>query len=151
MGPFQENDAPYFRAGLAFSSANQHKALARNERGTENDGIITAYEIFANMDLTGTDLVVLSACETGLGTVTQGEGVYGLRRAFQMVGARSVVMSLWSVKDETTAALIASFYGNLAQGMNKSTALHDAMRKIKNEVNSHPYFWAPFVYAENLN
>lgn len=150
-GYMQEQDTPYFQAGLALTYANNHKTFADYERGTENDGIITAYEIFANMDLTGTDLVVLSACETGLGTVTQGEGVYGLRRAFQMVGAHSVVMSLWSVRDETTAALIASFYGNLAQGMNKSKALHDAMRKVKNEVNSHPYFWAPFVYAENLN
>ncbi|MCB0296589.1 MAG: CHAT domain-containing protein [Calditrichaeota bacterium] len=147
--PFQENEFAYMQTGLALSRYNQHKTLAQYERGTENDGVVTAHEIFANMDLTGTDLVVLSACETGLGTIKQGEGVYGLRRAFQMAGAQSVVMSLWRVKDKTTAALMSAFYENLANGMDKSTALHRAMLKIKTGISTHPYFWAPFIYAES--
>jgi len=100
------------------------------------------------MNLEGTELVVLSACETGLGEVKSGEGVYGLRRAFQMAGVRTVISALWPVSDEATAELMGELYstkkGNIPQLMQKVAV--DRIRKLRKKGQSdHPYSWGAFI------
>ncbi|MDP3097763.1 MAG: CHAT domain-containing protein, partial [Syntrophales bacterium] len=137
---------PFLRAGLALAGAN--RSLAQ-EGVTE--GILTAEKILG-LNLRGTDLVVLSACETGMGDVKNGEGVYGLRRAFTQAGAKSLVMSLWEVPDRETKELMVSFYENLQSGkMNRAEALRNAALKQRETVKSryghdNPYYWGAFVF-----
>ncbi|MFZ4441274.1 MAG: CHAT domain-containing protein, partial [Syntrophales bacterium] len=137
---------PFLRAGLALAGAN--RSLAQ-EGVTE--GILTAEKILG-LNLRGTDLVVLSACETGMGDVKNGEGVYGLRRAFTQAGAKSLVMSLWEVPDKETKELMVSFYKNLKSGkMNRAAALRNAALKQRETVKArygsdNPYYWAAFVF-----
>jgi CHAT domain-containing protein len=100
------------RSGLAFANANRPDDAGSAVERPGDDGLFTALEL-AGADLSGVDLVVLSACETGLGRVAGGEGVLGLQRAFQVAGARTVVASLWKVNDGATQALMAAFYSNL--------------------------------------
>ena len=122
------------------------------------DGFLTAAEIL-NLDINA-DLVVLSACETGLGEIKTGEGVIGLTRAFMYAGAPSIVVSLWSVESGSTARLMEVFYENLLSGMTKSEALRQAKIKfikgqeVMNGENisfSHPFFWAPFILVGRNN
>jgi hypothetical protein len=117
---FDEN--PLLLSGLFFAGANLH-GEGSDDAGAE-DGILTAYEVSA-LDLEGTELVVLSACETGLGEVAEGEGVYGLRLAFQMAGARTVVSALWPVSDEATAVMMGQLYGR------SDEVLPEAMRRVQ--------------------
>ena len=137
---------PFLRAGLALAGAN--RSLAQ-EGVTE--GILTAEKILS-LNLRGTDLVVLSACETGVGDVKNGEGVYGLRRAFTQAGAKSLVMSLWEVPDKETKELMVSFYQNLKSGkMNRTAALRHAALKQRETVKArygsdNPYYWGAFVF-----
>jgi CHAT domain-containing protein/outer membrane protein assembly factor BamE (lipoprotein component of BamABCDE complex) len=137
---------PFLRAGLALAGAN--RSLAQ-EGVTE--GILTAEKILG-LNLRGTDLVVLSACETGVGDVKNGEGVYGLRRAFTQAGAKSLVMSLWEVPDRETKELMVSFYQNLQSGkMNRAEALRHAALKQRETVKTrygsdNPYYWGAFVF-----
>jgi CHAT domain-containing protein len=93
------------------------------------------------------DLVVLSACETGLGRMVRGEGVLGLPRAFFYAGARSVLVSLWSVSDRSTAQLMTTFYESLiGKGETTSEALSNAKETLRKKSNTaHPFYWAPFV------
>jgi CHAT domain-containing protein/Tfp pilus assembly protein PilF len=117
------------------------------DSGSAEDGFLHTFEIF-NLHLKA-DLVTLSACETGLGKLSRGEGLIGLTRAFMYAGTPSVVVSLWSV-DESTAVLMKSFYQNLKKGMSKAEALRQAKLKLirTNEGGmsfAHPFFWAPFV------
>ena len=136
---------PMLRSGLVLAGANRLDGTA-DEGGTD-DGILTAMEA-GQLSLEGTSLVVLSACETGIGTASRGQGVFGLRRAFETAGAESVVMSLWSVPDEETADLMANFYENLQEGVTRSlqqaSLAQLATRRAANGA-AHPFFWGAFV------
>jgi hypothetical protein len=135
-------DEPMLRSGLAFSGANQH------HRGS-NDGILTALEALS-LDLTGTELVVLSACETGVGEATGGEGVYGLRRALLIAGAQTQVMSLWKIDDETTSRLMQGYYRAVVDGRGRAEALRDVQLSLARDSKyRHPYYWASFIVSGN--
>ena len=109
--------------------------------------MLTALEA-SGLDLWGTKLVVLSACETGVGKVTNGEGVYGLRRALVIAGAESLVMTLWQVDDLATRDLMTGYYKRLQTGTGRSAALRDVQLEImSNAKYTHPYYWASFVPA----
>jgi hypothetical protein len=131
---------PLLRAGLALAGANGRKSGAE-------DGILTALEA-AGLDLDGTYLVVLSACETGLGDVQNGDGVYGLRRALFIAGAATEVTSLWKVDDQATRDLMVSYYQKLERGGGRSASLHEVQRSmLAQRATSHPYYWASFVVS----
>ena len=136
---------PLLQSGLLLAGANLHGKGAK-EAGAE-DGILTALEVSA-LDLRGTDLVVLSACETGLGKVEQGEGVYGLRRAFQMAGAKTVVSSLWQVPDMESMKFMKSLYSMNSQTypelMQKVASQRIAEARLRGRP-THPFSWGAFV------
>jgi CHAT domain-containing protein/Tfp pilus assembly protein PilF len=124
------------QAGLAMAGANQGPA-----------GIVTAREI-AGLDWSGTQLVVLSACQTGTGAVASGDGVYGLRRALVVAGAASQVVSLWNVADASTAALMRDYYAALRQGTGRAEALRQAKRQLMRQAGyAHPFYWSAFIPA----
>ncbi len=131
---------PLFRSGLLFSQAKNSL-----EDKTNGEGILTAFEAM-NLDLDNTQLVVLSACETGLGEIKNGEGVYGLQRAFQSAGAKTVLMSLWNVSDQKTSDFMYLFYENwLTKGQTKTNAFRNAqLFMVKNKENT-PFHWGGFV------
>jgi tetratricopeptide (TPR) repeat protein len=127
-GPGMEN--PMLRSGLALAGANTFLRGAAPPPEAE-DGLLTAEDV-AGLDLLDTELVVLSACETGLGGVHVGEGVFGLRRAFTVAGVKTLVMSLWKVPDLATAFLMARFYDNLLmRGLERDLALSEAQRATR--------------------
>ena len=148
-GQQAQEDAAMTRSGLLFSGANNalKKSYVRQE-GVE-DGILTAQEI-ARLDLRGADLLVLSACQTGLGEVS-GEGVFGLQRGFKKAGVNTILMSLWEVDDEATQLLMTQFYKGLTKGLSKTDALkaaQAAVRTNKNRDFSSPYYWAAFILLD---
>ena len=145
------------RSGLIFSGGNNHWAtLKENSTSAQmDDGILTAEEI-AHMNLIGTNLTVLSACQTGLGEVT-GEGVFGLQRSFKKAGVQSLLMSLWEVDDEATQLLMTAFYAHFAQGKTKRDALKAAQQEVRGhqfirgdkEISGKaPCFWAGFILMD---
>jgi len=139
------SENPLLLAGLFLAGANQNGSAA-DKLGRE-DGIVTAEEV-ANLNLNGVQLVVLSACETGLGEVHNGEGVYGLRRSFQMAGARTVMSALWQVDDKSTADLMADLFvqdqRSIAESMRES-ALKQIQKRRASHQSDHPFYWAAFV------
>jgi CHAT domain-containing protein/Flp pilus assembly protein TadD len=143
-----QTENPLLRSGLALAGANRRSTAGAGE----DDGILTAEEV-AGLDLTGLDWAVLSACDTGLGVVRVGEGVLGLRRAFQMAGARTVIMSVWSVEDRSTRQWMRALYrGRFERGLDTADAVHQAglstLRTRRAATGSgHPFFWAGFVAA----
>lgn len=133
------------RAGLLFAGANRAWSGREAIPGID-DGILTANEI-SNLNLSSTDMVVLSACETGLGVDGASEGVFGLQRAFKLAGVNTILMSLWKVPDAQTSELMQTFYSNWLGGMDRHAAFSAAQRKIK-ESNPNPYYWAGFVMLD---
>jgi CHAT domain-containing protein len=128
------------RSGLALAGFNPRKS-------GEEDGVLTALES-AGLDLRGTQLVVLSACETGVGDVANGEGVYGLRRAFVLAGAESQLISLWKVDDIGTKEWMVKYYDKLLANAGRSDALRQTQLEFLKHPNyNHPYFWAAFILS----
>jgi len=147
--PFKASDHPMIRSGLILAGANYAWKTGRPAPQSE-DGILTAYEV-AQMNLQNTELVVLSACETGLGDIKSSEGVYGLQRAFKIAGAKYLLMSLWQVPEEATTLLMTRFYHNwLDEKMPMREALEAAQTWLRGyrTVYDNPYFWAGFVLVE---
>ena len=136
-------DNPLLRAGLAFAGINANAAVL-GEIDTSNDGVLTALEVLS-LDLSGTRLVILSACETGLGEIHEGEGVYGLRRAFQEAGVQSIINSLWEVSDAGTQTLMTAVYKRLLAGEAPHKALRDSQIEMLRKAEwSAPYIWSAF-------
>ncbi len=142
LGRLPQN--PLLRSGLALAGANtwlKHGPLPEEAE----DGLLTAEDV-TGLDLSGTELVVLSACETGLGEVRTGDGVFGLQRAFILAGARTLVMSLWTVPDEATRLLIEDFYDRILRGQPKAEALRQAQQALRaRPAYSNPVNWGAFV------
>jgi len=142
------SEDPMLRSGLFFAGANRALSGAPSPMDLE-DGVLTAYEA-TGLNLQGTELVVLSACDTGLGQVKSGEGVFGLRRAFQEAGAESVLMSLWAPPDRETQELMTLFYHKWLSGMDKHEALRAAQLEMRRRVEARyghdlPFYWGAFV------
>jgi tetratricopeptide (TPR) repeat protein/CHAT domain-containing protein len=140
---------PMLRSGLYFAGANRTLSGKASTQGEDN-GVLTSLEA-GNLNLRGTELVVLSACNTGQGDVKDGEGVFGLRRALQEAGAQKVLMSLWSVPDEETLELMNLFYAKWLSGIETHQALKEAQLEMREKVRSAhdgkdlPYYWGAFV------
>ena len=131
---------PLLRSGLALAGANLKSSTSEN-------GILTAMEA-SGLNLRGTRLVTLSACDTGIGEVRTGEGVYGLRRAFVLAGAESLVMSLWPVSDYVTREMMTDYYRGLRQGLGRSEALRQVkLAMLKRRTREHPFYWASFIQS----
>ena len=132
---------PLLRAGLALAGANI--------RGTTDpdDGVLTALEA-SRLNLWGTRLVALSACDTGVGEVRNGDGVYGLRRAFVLAGAESLLMSLWPVSDTWTERQMRSYYQNLKLGKGRGESLRLVqLDMLARNPRLHPFYWANFIQS----
>jgi CHAT domain-containing protein len=132
-------DSPLLRSGLALAGVNEHKE--------DDNGILTALEV-TGLNLWGTKLVTLSACDTGVGEVKNGDGVHGLRRALVLAGSETQVMSLWAVSDKATRELMVAYYGRLKQGQGRGEALRRVqLEMLKNVNRRHPYYWASFIQS----
>ncbi|MDP2388322.1 MAG: CHAT domain-containing protein [Bacteroidota bacterium] len=141
---FVKNKNPLMRSGLVLAGANDVWNI-RYKTGNEEDGVLTAQEV-ATLDLQKTGLVVLSACETGLGDIKGSEGVYGLQRAFKMAGAKFIVMSLWQVPDKETAEFMELFYSNMIKNKDIRQAFTLTQKAMRKKYD--PYYWAAFVLVE---
>jgi hypothetical protein len=148
LPPPGTGENPLVLAGLVLAGANRRSAAGSGE----DDGILTAEEI-ASLDLAGVEWAVLSACDTGVGEIKAGEGVFGLRRAFQVAGARTLIMSLWSVDDEATRSWMKALYqGRLESHLDTADAVRHASLEVledrrKRNLSTHPFYWAAFVAA----
>jgi CHAT domain-containing protein/tetratricopeptide (TPR) repeat protein len=143
-GPLPEN--PLLRSGLALAGANTWLQGGTPPEDAE-DGLLTAEDV-SGLDLLATELVVLSACDTGLGEVRTGEGVFGLQRAFTLAGAKTLVMSLWSVPDQQTRELMEDFYQRILNGQPRADALRDAQLALRRKYPD-PFFWGAFICQGN--
>jgi CHAT domain-containing protein/Tfp pilus assembly protein PilF len=138
--PEELRDSPLLRSGIALAGANAC-------RSGHNEGLLTASEA-SGLDLYGTRLVVLSACETGVGEAEAGDGVYGLRRALVLAGAETQVMSLWPVDGAATAELMKAYYEALARGGGRSEAMRQVqLAMLHDSRREHPYYWAAFIVS----
>ncbi|MBD0326125.1 MAG: CHAT domain-containing protein, partial [Pyrinomonadaceae bacterium] len=134
-----KSENPLLRSGLILAGAN------RQQSGPGEDGVLTALEA-AGLDLWSTKLVVLSACETGVGEIRNGDGVYGLRRALVLAGAESELMSLWQVSDRETRELMVEYYKRLQKGEGRTAALRQVqLWMLRRRRSAHPYYWASFI------
>lgn len=136
-------------SGILFSGANL-TLKGHSIPDSIPDGVLTAEEL-SNLNLSQTQLAVLSACETGLGATTE-EGVWGLQRGFKLAGVKSLLMSLWKVEDKATAQMMQYFYENIASGLSKPEALQNAQKKMRERRRtSQPYYWAGWILLDGLN
>ncbi|CAN5334901.1 hypothetical protein BH09BAC6_BH09BAC6_09380 [soil metagenome] len=143
---YREAENPLMRAGLVFASANR-SWLGNAVAEGEDDGILTAYEL-ANMNLNNTQLVVLSACETGVGEIINGEGVYGLQRALRQAGVKKMIVSLWPVPDSETAEMMQLFYRSLTDSGNINESFRRAQAQMRSKYPAKPSLWAGFTLIE---
>ncbi|MFN0173425.1 MAG: tetratricopeptide repeat protein [Saprospiraceae bacterium] len=154
---FKISEHPMIRSGLLLAGANHAWKTGKPLKPGMEDGILTAYEI-SQMNLSNTELVVLSACETGLGDIQGNEGVYGLQRAFKIAGAKYLIMSLWQVPDKQTSLLMTTFYkkwlpsdAEALAGKEQKMTIPEAFRAAQKELRDaglDPYQWAGFVLVE---
>jgi CHAT domain-containing protein len=140
---FLNNKNPMMRSGLVFAGAN--RVWSEDWGRTDNEGVLTAYEV-SNLNMRNTHLVVLSACETGLGDIKGSEGVYGLQRAFKMAGVKYIIMSLWQVPDKETVEFMEKFYKKLLKEKDVRQAFNETQKEMRKKYD--PYFWAAFVLVE---
>ena len=138
----QHIENPLLRSGLALAGVNTW-SKGGNLPVEAEDGLLTAEDVTA-LDLLDTECVVLSACETGLGDVQAGEGIFGLRRAFLVAGARAVLVSLWRVPDRETQELMGDFYGRILAHQPRGAALRQAQLQLKQR-HPHPRIWGAFI------
>ena len=137
---------PLLRSGLALAGFNSRQNKQSNNT---DDGVLTALEV-AGLNLRGTELVVLSACETGLGDVKTGDGVYGLRRALVIAGSQTQLLSLWLVDDGGTKDLMVKYYEKVKVGKGRHEALRETQLEfLNNPKYQHPYYWASFIPSGN--
>ncbi|MBN4082140.1 CHAT domain-containing protein, partial [bacterium AH-315-B15] len=142
MNTFVNSTNPMMRSGLAFAGAND----VWNRLSIEGeDGVLTAAEV-ATLDLRKAELVVLSACETGLGDIKEFEGVYGLQRSFKMAGVKYLIMSLWQVPDKETSQFMTTFYKQLAKTNDIKLSFDETQREMRKKYD--PYYWAAFVLLD---
>ena len=141
-------DNPMYYSGLLFAGANNVFGKHMKMPKDIEDGVVTASEISA-LDLRGLDLVVLSACQTGLGDVKD-DGVFGLQRGFKKAGAHTILMSLWSVSDKATGIMMTNFYNALINGSNRHDALRYAQQQVRNAGFNDPYYWAAFIMLDDI-
>jgi len=152
-GFFSENaknsvaNNPLHNAGLFFSGANDAWTNEACKEDSDNDGIMRASDI-ALMNLSNCHLAVLSACETGLATASNGDGIFGLQRAFKLAGADKVIMSLWSVSDYHTSELMEFFYDSISEGEETNQAFDIAVRHMRENYPNAPEYWAGFVLLD---
>jgi CHAT domain-containing protein/Tfp pilus assembly protein PilF len=144
---------PLLRSGLVFAGANRTIRGTTRTGSLDEDGILSAFEL-SGLNLSGTQLVVLSACESGVGETFTGEGVFGIRRAFQHAGSESILMSLLKVPDRETSVLMEGFYRRWLGGMSKRDALRQSALEIlrncrEKRGHGHPLLWGGFVLAGN--
>ena len=141
---YNVNENVLLRSGVLFAGAGNRSSLTT---GAIDNGVLTSYEVM-NLDFENTDVVVLSACETGLGDVMSGEGVFGLQRAFMIAGAKAVIMSLWKVDDEATKQLMVNFYKNWLSSGEMEESFAKAQKSVRDEFK-HPYYWGSFILLKN--
>ena len=137
----------YLKSKLILAGAADKESFFLSDYEKFEDGYLTAYEVI-QLELSTTQIVVLSACETGLGEVQSGEGVWGLQRAFQLAGARNVMGSLWKISDVATAGFMEAFYKSYFSGTGTQTAYKAAMTETRKSF-AHPYFWGAFILNGN--
>ncbi|MBI5218458.1 MAG: CHAT domain-containing protein [Bacteroidia bacterium] len=140
---FVMNKNPLMRSGLVFAGANN--VWNQKYVGEGEDGVLTAQEV-TQLDLQKTQLVVLSACETGLGDIKGSEGVYGLQRAFKMAGVKFLIMSLWQVPDKETSEFMTKFYDKLLTTKDIRKSFNETQSEMRKKYD--PYYWAVFVLIE---
>ena len=131
-------------SGVVLTGANLPPETDELGIPTGRDGILTAEEV-VNLDLRNTELVVLSACETGLGKIEGSEGTFGLKRGFKLAGVEQMIVSLWSVPDKETMELMTLFYEDLTQSLNPVISFEKAQKQMRESYPTRPDLWAGFV------
>lgn len=143
VNSFVNNENPLMRSGLVLAGAND--VWVKTEKNETDDGVLTAQEV-TQIDMRKNDLVVLSACETGLGDIKGSEGVYGLQRSLKMAGVKFIIMSLWEIPDKETVEFMGTFYNNLLKVKEIKAAFYAAQKEMRAKYD--PYYWGAFVLLE---